>query len=632
MKDISQWRPATSAIPTSPGVYRYWDLHENVIYVGKAKNLRNRLTSYFQDPAGLHPRTQTMLQTAQRVDWVTVETEVEALQLEHTWIKEYDPRFNVRFRDDKSYPWLAISMTDKFPRVLVVRGARRKGWKYFGPYVQAWTIRDTIDRLLRVFPVRTCSDVTFKRAKASNRPCLLGYIDKCAAPCVGRIDETGHMDLIKGFTALVDGDVKPTLRTLNKEMQQASDELEFEKAARLRDDIAAVEWVAQKSAVVLEPSAVSDVFAVYDDELSAAVQIFHVRDGRLRGERGFVSDKQEDLSPGELLVRIFQQMYAEDGGEVPPREILVSHEVADFEVILNWLESRRGSSVDVRVPQRGDKRRLMETALANAELSLKGYRQRRGADIASRGHALEEIADYLDLKVAPLRMECIDVSHLDGTNVVASLVVFEDGLPQKSDYRRFVLRHGEGNDDVRSIAEVVERRFRPQTEQEATKKFRYPPQLLVVDGGKPQVRAAAQVLAELGVDIPVCGLAKRLEEVWLADASDPIILPRNSEGLFMLQRLRDEAHRFAIAHQRQRARKSLVDSLLDEIPGLGQVRKTTLIKHFGSVKKLRAASVEQISEVPGIGAALAATIRDRVAATPEGLVINTATGEVTEGT
>jgi len=632
MKDISQWRPATSAIPTSPGVYRYWDEHENVIYVGKAKNLRNRLTSYFQDPAGLHPRTQTMLQTAQRVDWVTVETEVEALQLEHTWIKEYDPRFNVRFRDDKSYPWLAISMTDKFPRVLVVRGARRKGWKYFGPYVQAWTIRDTIDRLLRVFPVRTCSDVTFKRAKASNRPCLLGYIDKCAAPCVGRIDETGHMNLIKGFTALVDGDVKPTLRTLNREMQQASDELEFEKAARLRDDIAAVEWVAQKSAVVLEPNAASDVFAVYDDELSAAVQIFHVRDGRLRGERGFVSDKQEDLSPGELLVRIFQQMYAEDGGEVPPREILVSHEVADFEVILNWLESRRGSSVDVRVPQRGDKRRLMETALANAELSLKGYRQRRGADIASRGHALEEIADYLDLKAAPLRMECIDVSHLDGTNVVASLVVFEDGLPQKSDYRRFVLRHGEGNDDVRSIAEVVERRFRIQTEPEATKKFRYPPQLLVVDGGKPQVRAAAQVLAELGVDIPVCGLAKRLEEVWLADASDPIILPRNSEGLFMLQRLRDEAHRFAITHQRQRARKSLVDSLLDEIPGLGQVRKTTLLKHFGSVKKLRAASVEQISQVPGIGAALAATIHDRVAATPEGLVINTATGEVTEGT
>ena len=632
--DLSQWRPKTSDIPTDPGVYRYWDVNDRVIYVGKAKNLRNRLTSYFTDPASLHHRTQQMLNTAIRVDWVTVASEVEALQLEHTWIKLYDPRFNVRFRDDKSYPWLAVSLTDTFPRVMVVRGERRKGWKYFGPFVQAWSIRDTIDRLLRVYPVRTCSDTAFKRAAASGRPCLLGYIDKCSAPCVGKIEPGEHRHLIQGFMSLVDGDTAPVLRRLRTEMQTASDELEFEKAARLRDDIAAVEAVAQKSAVVLEANATADVIAIFDDELSAGVQIFHVRDGRIRGERGFVTDKMDDVTRADIMARILTQLYSADGGETPPKELLVSVDPSDLETMTEWLAQRRGSAVDIRVPQRGDKRALMDTVEKNAEQALTLYRSRRGADIASRSQALEEIAEYLDLRSAPLRMECIDVSHFDGTNVVASLVVFEDGLPAKGDYRRFVIKHGQGNDDVRSIHEVVSRRFKRLLEPDPAdnpKKFSYPPQLLVVDGGKPQVSAAAEALSELGVDIPVVGLAKRLEEIWLADGSDPIIMPRSSEGLFMLQRLRDEAHRFAISHQRQRARKSLFDSIMDEIPGLGDVRKKSLLKAFGSVKKLRAATVEEIAEVAGIGPALAVVIHAHLAADEQVPAVNVTTGEIIEG-
>ncbi|MEY2635206.1 MAG: putative excinuclease subunit [Actinomycetota bacterium] len=637
MADPSTYRPKTSEIPTDAGVYRYWDEFDRVIYVGKAKNLRNRLTSYFTDPANLHHRTWTMLNTAVRVDWVTVASEVEALQLEHSWIKEFDPRFNVRFRDDKSYPWLAISTSEKFPRVMVVRGERRKGWKYFGPYVQAWAIRDTIDRLLRVFPVRTCSENVFKRAKASGRPCLLGYIDKCSAPCVDKISEADHRELVSGFISLVEGDTSRIIKRLQSEMSIASDELEFERAARLRDDIAAVESVAQKSAVVLSPDADVDVIAIHDDELAAGVQIFHVRSGRVRGERGFVTDKTEDTDASGIMVRVLQQMYSADGGETPPREIVVSHDPQDVEVVSQWLSQRRGSAVDIRVPQRGSKKLLMETVVRNAEQSLASYRAKRGADIASRGHALEEIAEYLDLKQAPLRIECIDVSHLDGTDVVASLVVFEDGLPLKSDYRRFVIKHGQGNDDVRSIAEVVTRRFKhvepdvAEGQSAPRKRFAYPPQLLVVDGGKPQINAAAEALAMIGVDIAVVGLAKRLEELWLPDSSDPVIMPRTSEGLFLLQRIRDEAHRFAIGHQRNRARKSLMDSILDDISGLGPARKKSLIKHFGSVKKLRAATVEEIAEIPGVGAQLAESIHGQLAAMESTPALNTATGEIIEG-
>jgi excinuclease ABC subunit C len=575
-----------------------------------------------------------MLATAVRVDWVTVASEVEALQLEHTWIKEFDPRFNVRFRDDKSYPWLAITVNEQFPRVFVVRGERKKGVRYFGPYVQAWVIRDTIDRLLRVFPVRTCSEGVFRRAKASGRPCLLGYIDKCSAPCVGRITPEDHKKLISGFASLIEGDTKSILRDLKAQMDTASEELEFERAARLRDDISAVEAVAQKSSVVLPVDSQTDVIAIHDDDLAAGVQVFHVRDGRIRGERGFVTDKLDSADAADIMLRVLQQLYAEDGGEVPPREVLVNIEPADLEIAQSWLSLRRGSTVEIRVPQRGDKKALMETVERNAEQSFALYRSKRGADIASRSRALEEIAEYLDLRNAPLRIECIDVSHLDGTNVVASLVVFEDGLSIRNQYRRFVLKHGQGNNDVLSIAEVVTRRFRDsgaETDPAARKKFAYPPQLLVVDGGKPQVAAAAEALELAGVSIPVVGIAKRMEELWLPDASDPVIMPRTSEGLFMLQRIRDEAHRFAISHQRQRARASLIESTLDAVPGLGDVRKKSLIKHFGSVKKLRAASVEQISEVPGIGPQLAQTLVAFLAAEETGPSLNTATGEIVDG-
>lgn len=634
MTDVSQWRPRTSDIPVEPGVYRFWDEHGQVIYVGKAKSLRSRLTSYFVDPALLHERTQNMISTAVRVDWVTVASEVEALQLEHTWIKEFDPRFNVRFRDDKSYPWLAITVQETFPRVLVVRGERKRGVKYFGPFVQAWVIRDTIDRLLRVFPVRTCSDSVFKRAKASGRPCLLGYIDKCSAPCVGRIDADAHRELIKGFAAVIEGDTKPVLRQLKQEMDAASEQMEYERAARLRDDISAVENIAAKSSVVLSADSQADVIAIHEDELAAGIQIFHVRDGRIRGERGFVTDKLDDADAPNIMQRVLQQLYAADGGEVPPKEVLLNVEPVDPLVVGEWLNLRRGSTVDVRVPQRGDKRALMEIVERNAAQALALYRSKRGADIASRSRALEEIAEYLDLRSAPLRIECIDVSHLDGTNVVASLVVFEDGLPSRKDYRRFVLKHGQGNNDVLSISEVVARRFRDiqvTSDEVIKRKFSYPPQLLVVDGGKPQVNAAYESLQLAGVDIPVVGIAKRMEELWLPDASDPIIMPRNSEGLFMLQRVRDEAHRFAISHQRQRARKSLMDSTLDEVPGLGEVRKKALLKHFGSVKRLRSASVEDIAAVPGIGPQLASTLHAHLEGLETAPALNTATGEIVDG-
>lgn len=622
------WRPKTGDIPTSPGVYRYRDADSRIIYVGKAKNLRARISSYFADPTTLHPRTIAMLETARSVDWVTVNSEIEALQLEHSWISEYDPRFNVRFRDDKSYPWLAFSLSDKYPRVMVVRGDRRKGWRYFGPYIQAWHIRETIDRLLRVFPVRTCSDANFKRAKAAQRPCLLGYIDKCSAPCVGRIGENEHRELVQGFISLIDGESKHLVARLSEEMSKASQDMEYERAARLRDDIAAVESVNQRSAVVLSQNADADVIAVFDDELAASVRVFHIRHGRISGERGFVTDKSEDSSHGELIERFIQQLYSSQ--EDIPKEVLVSSQCHNSEIVVDWLEAQRGKRIEIRVPQRGEKQEVMKLALKNAEEALQVYRSRRGADIASRSQALEEIAQYLDLKNAPLRIECIDVSHMDGSNVVASLVVFEDGLPTKNAYRRFVIKHGLGNNDVASIAEVVQRRFKSESVDDP-KKFTYAPQLLVIDGGKPQVNAAAEVLESLGVSLPVIGLAKRLEEIWLPDASDPVIMPRSSEGLFMLQRVRDEAHRFAIAHQRSRARKSLMASVLDDIPGLGDVRKKSLLKNFGSFKKLKAATAEEISAVDGIGPVLAATIYEHLLQMDASSSLNATTGEVIEG-
>ncbi|MGW9023175.1 excinuclease ABC subunit UvrC [Streptomyces sp. NPDC055722] len=649
MADPSSYRPKPGEIPDSPGVYRFRDEHRRVIYVGKAKSLRQRLANYFQDLTNLHPRTRTMVTTAASVEWTVVSTEVEALQLEYTWIKEFDPRFNVKYRDDKSYPYLAVTMNEEFPRVQVMRGQKRKGVRYFGPYGHAWAIRDTVDLLLRVFPVRTCSAGVFKNAERTGRPCLLGYIGKCSAPCVGRIAPEDHRELAEEFCDFMAGRTGTYLRRLEKQMLEAADEMEYERAGRLRDDIDALKKAMEKNAVVLTDATDADLMAVAEDELEAAVQIFHVRGGRVRGQRGWVTDKVEDVTTGALVEHALQQLYGEETGDSVPKEVLVPALPEPIEPVQDWLTGRRGSAVSLRIPQRGDKKALMETVQRNALQALALHKTKRASDLTTRSRALEEIAAALDLDSAPLRIECYDISHLQGEDVVASMVVFEDGLQRKSEYRRFQIKGFEGQDDVRSMHEVITRRFkRYVAEKEKTgewadgellteddgrpKRFAYPPQLVVVDGGQPQVAAARRALDELGIDdIAVCGLAKRLEEVWVPDEDDPVVLPRSSEGLYLLQRVRDEAHRFAITYQRSKRTKRLRTSPLDEVPGLGESRKQALIKHFGSVKRLRSATIDQIQEVPGIGRKTAETIAVALAqAAPAAPAVNTATGEIME--
>ncbi|MEV4299761.1 excinuclease ABC subunit UvrC [Microbispora rosea] len=671
MADPATYRPAPGSIPESPGVYRFRDPGGRVIYVGKAKSLRQRLNSYFADFAGLHPRTQTMLTTAASVDWTVVGTEVEALQLEYSWIKEFDPRFNVKYRDDKSYPYLAVTMGEDFPRVQVMRGAKRKGTRYFGPYSHAWAIRETVDLLLRVFPVRTCSAGVFKRAGQIGRPCLLGYIDKCSAPCVGRVTPEEHRALAEDFCDFMAGNTGRFIKRLEREMREAAAVEEYERAARLRDDIQALQRALEKQTVVLGDGTDCDVIALAEDPLEAAIQVFYVRGGRIRGQRGWVVDKVEEATPGELVEQFLLQMYGE---ATIPREILVPARPPDEAALIELLSEQRGSRVDLRVPQRGDKKSLMETVERNAKESLAQHKLRRASDLTTRSRALQEIADALDLDQAPLRIECYDVSHIQGENVVASMVVFEDGLARKSEYRRFSIRTGEG--DVASIYEVICRRFKRYLEERAAtgeldaetddkagrdatehvterdvterdanghggdrydangydgngygaagrggaatpidpetgrpRKFAYPPNLVVVDGGPAQAAAAQRALDELGIDdIAVCGLAKRLEEVWLPGDDQPVILPRSSEGLYLLQRVRDEAHRFAITYHRTKRSKSLKESALDHVPGLGPARRQALLRHFGSVKRLREASAEEIREVPGIGRATAEAI------------------------
>ncbi|SEG64756.1 Excinuclease ABC subunit C [Thermomonospora echinospora] len=652
MADPANYRPAPGSVPDSPGVYRFRDEHGRVIYVGKAKSLRSRLNSYFADFAGLHPRTQTMLQTATRVDWTVVGTEVEALQLEYSWIKEFDPRFNVRYRDDKSYPYLAVTLDEEFPRVMVMRGAKRKGVRYFGPYSHAWAIRETVDLLLRVFPVRTCKPGVFKRARQIDRPCLLGYIDKCSAPCVGRVDAAEHRRLAEDFCAFMAGDTGRFIKRIEREMLAAAEAEEYERAARLRDDMRALQRALEKQAVVLGDDIDCDVIAFAEDPLEAAVQVFYVRGGRIRGQRGWVVDKVEDVTTADLVEHFLGQIYGE--GEQVPREVLVPAEPPDAEAVGELLAERRGGPVRIRVPRRGDKRALLETVARNAAEALKQHKTRRAGDLTTRSRALQEIQEALELDEAPLRIECYDVSNLQGTNVVASMVVFEDGMARKSEYRRFGIRAVQGQDDVRSIHEVITRRFKRYLAErdraaeaaeeaahgEATdasaeeaadgvlasygfgdadeqdgapagpvdprtgraRKFAYPPNLVVVDGGPPQVAAAQRALDELGVpEIAVCGLAKRMEEIWLPGDEEPVILPRGSEGLFLMQRLRDEAHRFAITYHRQRRSKEMTASELDGVPGLGPARRAALLKHFGSLRRLRAATPDQIAEVPGIG-------------------------------
>jgi excinuclease ABC subunit C len=639
MAHPASYRPAPGTIPDLPGVYKFRDRDGRVIYVGKAKSLRSRLSSYFQDVRNLHQRTRTMVETGASVEWTVVTTEVEALQLEYNWIKEYDPRFNVRYRDDKSYPSLAITFDDAYPRAMVMRGPRKKGVRYFGPYAHAWAIRETLDLLLRVFPVRTCSNGVFKRASQVGRPCLLGYIGKCSAPCVGRVDADEHRRIAEDLCDFLSGQTQQHLKRLEREMAVAASDLEFERAARLRDDIAALKRAIEKQAVVLPGGVDADVIGLVEDPLEAAFQVFHVRDGRVRGQRGWVVDKVEDLDTPALVGTFVEQLYG--AADEVPREVLVPTLPYDSQTLAEWLSGIRGSRVTVRVPERGPKRDLQETVTRNAVQAFQLHKLRRAGDLSARSKALGEIQDALGLPDAPLRIECFDISNLQGTSVVGSMVVFEDGLARKSEYRRFAVRRVDGQDDTAAMYEVVHRRFArytderdkpPPNEAEGEKRrFAYPPNLVVVDGGPPQVAAAARAMDELGVvDVSLCGLAKRLEEVWLPEQDEPVIMPRTSEGLYLLQRVRDEAHRFAIAYHRQKRSKSMITSALDGVPGLGETRRKALLKHFGSVKRLRAATPDEIAAVPGIGPKTAVTIAAALAATAPAPAVDPATGEILE--
>jgi excinuclease ABC subunit C len=639
--DPATYRPAPGSIPVEPGVYRFRDPHGRVIYVGKAKSLRSRINSYFADLAGLAPRTRQMVMSAGSVEWTVVGTEVEALQLEYNWIKEFDPRFNIRYRDDKSYPVLAVTLNEEYPRLFVYRGPRRKGVRYFGPYSHAWAIRETLDLLTRVFPARTCSAGVFRRHNQIGRPCLLGYIDKCSAPCVDRVSAEEHRKIVLDFCDFLAGKTDRLARDMEHQMTAAAEQLDFERAARLRDNISALKRALEKQTVVFGDGTDADVVAFADDELEAAVQVFHVRGGRVRGQRGWVVEKTGE--PGEsgqvqLVEQFLMQFYgdqAELGGAADeatnpvPRQVLVPVLPGNAEELATWLTGLRGSRVQLRVAVRGDKRALAETVQRNAQEALQQHKLKRAGDFNARSEALQSIQEFLGLADAPLRIECIDISHVQGTDVVASLVVFEDGLPRKSDYRHYAIREAAGDgrsDDVASIAEVTRRRFqrhvadadRPLVEEGKTRRFAYPPNLFVVDGGAPQVNAAAAVLDELGVtDVAVIGLAKRLEEVWVPSEPDPVIMPRNSEGLYLLQRVRDEAHRFAISYHRSRRSKRMTASALDDVRGLGERRRKALVTHFGSVARLKSASVEEITAVPGIGVATARAVLAALGGPPE---------------
>ena len=649
MADPRSYRPASGDIPTEPGVYRFRDEHGRVVYVGKAKNLRNRLNSYFAAPERLAPKTYAMVHTATSVEWTVVGSELESLQLEYTWIKEYKPRFNIAFRDDKSYPYLAVTMRDKFPRAQVMRGDRKKGVRYFGPYSQVWAIRETLDALLRVFPVRTCSPGVFKRAEASGRPCLLGYIDKCSAPCVGRISPEEHRNLADGLCRFMAGGAEKFIAELTTDMKDAAANMDFERAAVLRDDIVALTNAFERNAVVLSDSTDADLFAFVQDELEAAVQVFFVRGGRIRGQRGWIVEKVNDGSEGELIEQLLVRLYGEAAAHVAsasstlaeetdanrheiPRQILVPVLPDNAEQLREWLSGVRGAKVSIAVPQRGDKAELMKTVAENARHSLALHKSRRAGDITTRSASLVELQEALELPEPLMRIECYDISHVQGTNVVASMVVFEDGLPAKSAYRKFSVSGDAARDDTASMYDVITRRFKrylteqqqraqagPQRSGEVASdahaqepaKFAYPPNLVLVDGGPPQVAAAQAALSDLGVvDVHVAGIAKRLEELWLPDDDFPVILPRNSQALFLVQRIRDEAHRFAITFHRSKRGKAMVASALDAVPGLGPAKREALIKHFGSLKNLKAASADELTQVQGVGPSLASKIRE----------------------
>ncbi len=645
MADPASYRPNPADIPPSPGVYRFLDKNGRVIYVGKAVNLRNRLANYFQPLDSLHPRTRKMVTTGAAVKWITVDNELEALSLEYSWIKEFAPRFNVMYRDDKSYPYLALTMGEDFPRIHITRERRRANSRYFGPYTQVWAIRETMDLLRKVFPLRSCTKGVFNRAQALGRPCLEGYIDKCAAPCVGRISIEDYRNLAEQVSAFLDGKTEPFTSHLRHEMEAAASRLDFEQAAKVRDQLRALEKVREKNTVVLDESVDADVYAFAKDDLEMIVQVFYVRAGRIRGERGWVVDTPEDSDLPEMLESFLEQIYGEyrqlnkavapaksvdDVEHTPtqaiPSEILMPMMPANAPTLAAWLSEIRGKKVQIRVPKRGAKHSLMKTVAENAAQALRLHKTKRVGDLTQRSEALRELQEYLDLADAPLRIEGYDISHTQGAHQVGSMVVFEDGAPLKRAYRSFNIQStpADSADDTKAMNEVLTRRFaRLRQEQEQAQKelvsaespgelslrrFSYPPDLIVVDGGAPQVNAAQKALEEAGANVSVIGLAKRLEEVWLPGADFPVILPRTSPALYLLQYLRDESHRFAITAHRKKRGKTVRKSLLDTVPGLGPVRQKALLKHFGSLKRLKAAEESEIAEVTGIGEVMAKQI------------------------
>ena len=613
------YKPRPGEIPTNPGVYRFRDADGRVLYVGKAKNLRARLSNYFAPLHTLHERTRRMVLSAASVEWTVVPTDVDSLQLEYQWIKEFDPPFNVRYRDDKSYPFMAVTLGDEAPRVLVTRNRKIRGAKYFGPYPKVWAVHETIDLMIKVFPIRTCSDASYKKAMQSGRPCFPGQIGRCGGPCSGRVTIEEHRAVVEDFVAFMAGGDQRFTKDLTARMRAAAAAMDYEAAAVYRDRLQAIDAVLNKSALVLAEDTDADLFGIAEDELAAAVQHFVIRGGRVRGVRASTIEKELDISGADLVDQVIQRTYGNASGADIPRQVLVPALPEDAAELTEWLRERRGKNVSIQVAQRGGKADLMKTATLNAQQALMVHKTRRTSDYVARTRALTDLQEALGLEEAPLRIECFDVSHLSGTNVVASMVVFEDGLPRKDQYRSFSV--AETTDDTDSIHQVLTRRLayldRPEPDAEIAgdgtapkrPRFAYRPQLLVVDGGQPQVQAAARALRDAGhEEIALCGIAKRLEEVWLPGEEYPVILPRTSEVLYLLQRLRDEAHRFAITHQRKRRRRD-IQSVLAEVPGLGDARIRALLRHFGSVTALRGATEEQIAELPGIGPKLAASIR-----------------------
>ena len=611
-------RPESGSVPDQPGSYQFKDQAGRIVYVGKAKSLRSRLNSYFQDARNLHPRTVQMLSTATSVEWIEVATEVDALMLEYSLIQRHQPRFNVRLRDDKSYPFLAITQRDEWPRAMVMRGKRKRGNRYFGPFGHAHAIRETLDLLLRTFPIRTCSDNKMSEHQRLGRPCLLFHIEQCAGPCVGEISGEAYEDLVSELIRFLEGDTDEVLRDLNKRMQSASSSKEFELAARYRDRLSSVKKAIEKQQIAGTRNEDFDIIGVHDDELEASVQVFFVRKGRVMGQRGSIVDKVEDVTQPDLIARIVEDIYHDENPIGMPKNVFVPALPQRKSLYEEWLTQQRGSRVEIRIPQRGDKRALHETVTKNARESFTRHRLKRGTDHNSRAKALEELQRYLELPNAPLRIECYDMSHLQGTDYVGSMVVLEDALPRKSEYRRFKIRNVEGNDDFAAMEEVLSRRFKNYLDErelssaEVTK-FAYPPQLLVVDGGKGQLGVAARVLDSLGLreEIPVVALAKQFEEVFLPGRSAPIEIPRGSEALYLLQRIRDESHRFAISYHRQLRNKRMTRSVLDDIPGLGDARRKRLIKEFGGVRKIQQASLDELLALSWLPNSVGVSVHER---------------------